>query len=209
MLKLDLKKDLRYLYAPSAKEVSVVEVPRFNFVMADGEIEPAMRPGTSPSFKEAMSALYGVSYTLKFMSKRRAENPIDYPVMALEGLWWTETGEYDIANPEGWKYTVMILQPEHITSEMYEETLRQLRKKRPDLNLRRLRFESFEEGLCMQIMHIGPYLKEPETLARMDAFARANGYRVRGKHHEIYLDDPMRSAEEKLKTILRHPIEKI
>lgn len=207
MEKLDLRKQFKHLYQPSAKKVEVVDVPALQFALIDGEIEPGASPGTSPSFKGAMEALYGVSYTLKFMSKLRKEDPIDYTVMALEALWWTESGGYDLTQPAGWQWTAMMMQPDHITGEMFQDALAQLRKKKPNPSLDLLRFESFTEGLSIQMMHIGPYRTEPETLAKMDAFAAEKGYRMRGKHHEIYLGDPMRTAEDKLKTILRHPVE--
>jgi hypothetical protein len=207
MKKLDLRKELKYLYQPSAKKVEVVEVPCFQFAMLDGEIEPGYAPAESPAFQEAMMALYGVSFTLKFTSKLRKEDPVDYPVMALEGLWWVKDGKFDITHPEGWKWTLMILQPDFITPKMFQEALAQLRKKKGDqLAFSRLRLESFEEGLSIQIMHIGPYTEEPTTIAKMDDFARENGYRKRGKHHEIYLSDPRRAAPKKLKTALRIPV---
>ncbi len=208
MNKIDLKKELKYLYAPSAKQVEVVEVPEFKFAMIDGEIEPGMRPDTSPAFGEAMEALYGISYTLKFMSKLRSQDPIDYTVMALEGLWWVEGSEFDITNPEGWKWRMMILQPDHISTEMYLEAVQQLKQKKDPPALPRLRFESFREGLSIQIMHVGPYSEELGTIAKMDAFAQEHGYRMHGKHHEIYLGNPMRANPERLKTILRHPVTK-
>jgi hypothetical protein len=207
MSKLDLRKQLKYLYAPSAKKIEVVDVPRFQFAMVDGQIEPGRGPEDSPAFQEALEALYGISYTLKFASKLRKEDPLDYTVMALEGLWWVEGGEFDITRPEGWRWTLMIMQPDHITVEMYEDALRQLRQKKGERpGFSRLRFESFQEGLCMQTMHVGPYAEEPATIARMHAFAQENGYRLRGKHHEIYLGDPRRASPEKMKTVLRHPI---
>jgi hypothetical protein len=209
MEKLDLRKTLKHLYRPSAKRVEVVEVPPFQFAMIDGAIELGHSPDTSPSFQQALESLYGISYTLKFMSKLRKENPIDYTVMALEGLWWVEDGEFDITHPEGWHWTAMILQPDHITAEMYQDAREQLHSKKPDLPLDQLRFETFYEGLCMQIMHIGPYGEEPATIAKMDAFARENGYALRGKHHEIYLGDPRRAKPENLKTVLRHPIRSV
>ena len=101
----------------------------------------------------------------------------------------------------------MIMQPEHITPEMFYEGLRQLEQKKRSPALARLRLESFHEGLCMQIMHVGPYATEPATIEKMHAFAHEHGYRLRGKHHEIYLGDPSRAAPERLKTILRQPIE--
>ena len=96
MVKLDLHKELKHLYTPSAKKVEVVDVPRFQFVMIDGKIEPGLGPGSSPAFQQAMQAMYGAAYTLKFMSKLSKEDPIDYPVMALEGLWFIEEGDFDI-----------------------------------------------------------------------------------------------------------------
>ena len=213
MTKLDLRKELKYLYSPSAKKVEAVKVPRFQFAMADGMIEKGEGPSSSPQFAEALEALYGISYTLKFMCKLRKEQPIDYPVMALEGLWWIENGEFDISKPDNWLYTVMILQPDFITQKMFKEALEQFRKKRGDSPaLAKLRLEKFAEGLVMQTMHIGPYATEPATVERMRTFAAENGYRDRvgsgGKHHEIYMGDPRRAKPEKLKTILRHPIEK-
>ncbi len=210
MEKLDLRKELKYLYAPSAKVVQVVDVPDFQFTMLDGEIEEGMMPGTSPSFRDAMGALYGISYTLKFMSKLGKGNPIDYPVMALEGLWWVEGAEFDITRPSGWKYTLMMMQPEHISMEMYLEGLAQMRKKRGDQPaFAKLRLERFREGLCIQMMHIGPYATEMGTIDKMVAFAGKNGYKLYGKHHEIYLGDPTKAAPEKLKTILRHQVRKV
>ena len=207
MIKLDLRKELKHLYAPSAKKVEMVDVPRFQFVMIDGLIEPGLLPGSSPGFKDAMGALYGATYTLKFISKLRKADPIDYPVMALEGLWWVEGGEFSFESKDPWSYTVMILQPDHITSEMFAEALGQLRKKKGDQPaFSRLRLEAFEEGPCIQVMHVGPYAAEPATVEKMDAFAREHGYLLHGKHHEIYLGNPLRAQPEKLKTILRHPI---
>jgi hypothetical protein len=217
MTKLDLKKIYKSLYSPSAKKVEVVQVPCLQFVMLDGEIEPGHGPSTSPGFEIALGALYGISYTLKFVSKLRKEDPIDYPVMALEGLWWVEGDRYDftklegqafdITKIEGQHYTVMILQPEHITQDMFQDALTQMRKKKGDQPaFARLRLERFEEGLCMQVFHLGPYATEMETIARMDEFARANGYQPHGKHHEIYMGDPRRGDPAKLKTILRHPL---
>ena len=208
MEKLDLRKQYKHLYMPSAKEVAVVDVPPFQFAMIDGAIEPGQSPGTSPSFQQAMEALYGISYTLKFASKKRAENPVDYPVMALEGLWWVEEGPFDIAQPGNWCWTAMIMQPDHISPEMFQDAWVQLGKKKPNPALELLRLETFHEGPCIQIMHIGPYAEEMATIAKMDAFAQEHGYTLHGKHHEIYVGDPRRAAPEKLKTVLRHPIRK-
>jgi hypothetical protein len=204
--KLDLRKMYKHLYQPSARQIELVDVPPLRFAMIDGAIEPGHSPGDSPSFQQAMEALYGISYTLKFASKRRTEDPIDYTVMPLEGLWWVEEGIFDIANPANWCWTAMIMQPEHITGAMFQEGLIALRQKKPNPALDRLRFEIFHEGLSIQVMHIGPYAEEPATIARMDAFAEEHSYMLHGKHHEIYLGDPRRAAPEKLRTVLRHPV---
>ena len=206
MENLDLRKQLKYLYSPSAKVVEVVDVPAFNFAMIDGAIEPDASPGTSPGFQEATQALYGIAYTLKFMTKQRKSNPVDYPVMALEGLWWVEDGQFDIQKPGNWKYTLLILQPDLVTTEMFSDGLAQLQKKKPSPAVERLRLERFREGLCLQIMHIGPYADEPASVAKMTAFAQENGYSLQYNHHEIYIGNPLRADPAKLKTILRHPI---
>jgi hypothetical protein len=213
MEKLDLKKDLKYLYVPSARKIELVNVPVMNFVMIDGAIEPDQTPGTSPLFQENMQALYRAAYTLKFTSKLRKENPVDYPVMALEGLWWVEDGVFDIQKPGNWKYTVMIMQPDVVKPEMFADALAQMRKKKGDQPaFARLRLERFSEGLCVQTMHIGPYATEPVTVQKMQAFILENSYQdmvgMGGKHHEIYMGDPRRADPSKLKTVLRHPIQK-
>ena len=208
MKKLDLRKELKYLYAPSARKVEIVDVPNFNFAMIDGEIRPDETPGTSQEYQNAIGTLYGASFTLKFMSKLRKKNPIDYPVMALEGLWWTESGKFDLNRKEPWKWTMMIMQPQHITREMFQSALEQVRKKRENPALPKIRLEGFHEGLSMQIMHIGPYSEEKRTIAKMHEFAHESGFNVNGKHHEIYLGDPRRAKPDKLRTIVRHPISK-
>jgi hypothetical protein len=214
MKTLDLKKELKYLYAPSAKKVEILKVPKLQFAMIDGAIEKGKEPGNSLAFAEATQALYSISYTLKFMLKKRKTNPIDYPVMALEGLWWVEDGFFDITVKDNWFYTLMIMQPDVITKDVFDEGLEQVRKKKGESELfSKLRLAHFEEGMCVQVMHIGPYATEPATIEQMRAYAAENGYQDRvgptGKHHEIYLGDPRKAAPEKLKTVLRHPLEKM
>lgn len=206
MLTLDLRKDLKHLYRPS-KAPEIVDVPAMQFVMIDGSIEPGQAPGTSPHFEQNMQALYGAAYTLKFAAKQRKDNAIDYPVMALEGLWWVEDGRFDIRQPGNWKYTLMVMQPPQITQAMFAEAVARAAAKRPDAPFSRLRLAEYHEGLSVQVMHVGPYAEEPATLARMEAHARERGYRLRGPHHEIYLGDPRRADPAKLKTVLRHGVE--
>lgn len=207
---LDLRKTLKHLYAPTAKKVELVEVPAFKFLMIDGAIEKGHAPGDSPLFQENTQALYNAAYTLKFMVKQRKENPVDYPVMALEGLWWVEDGYFDIQIKDNWWYRLMILQPELLSEALLEEALAQIRKKKGDAPaLSRVRLETFTEGLCVQVLHLGPYASEPATVARLEEFAQANGLQMSGRHHEIYLGNPLRAEPEKLRTILRHPVEKV
>jgi hypothetical protein len=206
MEKLDLRRQYKHLYKPSDKKVEVVDVPPFQFAIADGTIPPEQGPGESAEFQEAVGALYGISYTLKFRVKKRPHDPVDYPVMALEGLWSAGSGVYDPAVRDTWLYTMMIMQPDFITPELFAEARAQLLKKKPGPGPERLRLEIFHEGPAIQIMHIGPYANEPETIARMDSFAAEHNYRLHGRHHEIYLSDPLRTAPERMKTILRHPI---
>jgi len=214
MEKLDLKKQYKSLYFPSAKAPQVVDVPVLQFLMIDGAIEAGMEPGTSPLFEENTQALYNAAYTLKFMFKKRAENPIDYPVMAMEGLWWVEDGFFDITIKDNWFYTIMIMVPDLVTPEVFAEALAQMRKKKGDQpGFARLRLEPFQEGLSVQMMHIGPYATEPLSVEKMRLFMEENGYQDQvergGKHHEIYLGDPRRAAPEKLKTVLRHPVQEV
>jgi hypothetical protein len=206
MQKLDLKKQYKHLYQPPANEVVVVEVPELLFAMLDGRIAPGETPSTSATFEDAVGALYGIAYTLKFISKKRETDPVDYGVMPLEGLWWADSGEFDPERSEPWNYTLLILQPDHVDEALFEEARRQLQRKKPHSAAGALRLERFHERLSIQTMHVGPYADEPRTLARMRAFAGANGYAYRGRHHEIYLGDPRRAAPEKLRTVLRQPV---
>jgi hypothetical protein len=213
MKTIDLKKQFKHLYQPSARKIETVQVPNLQFAMIDGAIEKGQAPGTSPIFSESTQALYGLSYTLKFMFKKRKTNAIDYPVMALEGLWWVEDGFFDITVKDNWFYTLMIMQPDVITQEIFEEAREQVRKKKGDTPLlSKVKLGYFEEGLCVQTMHIGPYAAEPTTIERMKEFMKENGLQdnvgPNGKHHEIYMSDPRKAAPEKMKTVLRHPVVK-
>lgn len=210
---LDLKKQFKYLYQPSAKKIETVQVPNLQFAMIDGSIEKGSEPGKSPSFAEATMALYGLAYTLKFMLKKRKTNAVDYPVMALEGLWWVEDGMFDITIKDNWFYTLMIMQPEVITQTLFEEAREQVRRKKGDSEmLSKARLAHIEEGLCVQTMHIGPYAAEPATIERMREYMKENSLKdnvgPHGKHHEIYMSDPRRVSPDKMKTVLRHPVVK-
>ena len=204
MPKIDFKKELKYLYRPSAKKFEVVDVPPMNFLMIDGHGDP----NTAQEYQDAVEALYAVAYALKFMSKK--EKGMDYVVPPLEGLWWLENmEEFSTEDKSAWNWTMMVMQPESVTREMFEAALEQVEKKKNLPALSRLRLESYQEGLAVQILHIGSYDDEAPTIARMHAFIDENGYEPAGKHHEIYLSDPRKVAPEKLKTVLRQPVRKI
>jgi hypothetical protein len=206
--KIDYKKVLAELYQPSAKEPVIIDVPRMNFIMLDGVIYPGETPESSKDFQEVMPVLYGLVYTLKFMLKGKSDIP-DSIIMPLEGLWWFDEGvDFEIGKTDVPLYfTAMIMQPEHITREHYLQARAELKAKKNPSGLSKARFENWKEGKCVQIMHIGTYAEEGSTIERLHNFARERGYKLRGKHHEIYLSDPRRTAPERLKTVLRQPIE--
>ncbi len=200
MQKLDLKKTHPDLYRPSKARFSVVEVPSMAFLMVDGQ----GRPGSQP-FQQAVQALYGMAYTLKFLSK--AERELDFGVMPLEGLWWVEGEQpFHTAPGDDWRWRLMIRQPEHITPAMVEQARQTLQAKKDPPALPLLRFATYHEGLAVQILYVGPYDQEGPTLERMAAFIAQQGLVAQGKHHEIYLSDPNRTAPERLRTILRQPV---
>ena len=203
MSKIDLKKELAYLYNPSKKEFTIVDVPPMQFLMIDGHGDPNI----SLDYREVLSALYALAYTLKFASKKALDK--DFTVMALEGLWWVENmEEFSLNDKSAWSWTMMMMQPEWITAEMVEEARVEAARKKDLPALSRLRFETYHEGLSVQIMYLGAYADEGPTIARMHAFIAEQGYAPNGRHHEIYLGDPRRTAPEKLKTVIRQPIRK-
>lgn len=202
MEKIDYKKEFKHLYKPSAKKVDIVEVPKWNYLMIDGE----GNPNTSQSFQDAIDALYPLSYALKFKIKK-GEIGIDYGVLPLEGLWWADDMEsFRIDDKDNWKWTLMIMQPDIVTEELVNEAIEQVKAKKNPASLPLIRFESFEEGKAAQIMHIGPFSEEGPTIEKVHLFIEENGSRKRGKHHEIYLSDIRRAAPEKWKTIIRQPM---
>jgi hypothetical protein len=200
--KIDLRKDLKHLYSPSAKSPVEVQVPPLDFIMIDGRGAPE-----DSHYREALEALYPLAYTLKFALKK--ERGLDYPVMPLEGLWWAEDmNAFANADREAWIWTAMIMQPDFVTQEDFESARAEVeRKKGSSAALAVARLERFEEGRSAQIMHIGPYSAEGPTITKLHDFIEEQGGWLRGKHHEIYLGDPRRSAPEKLKTVIRQPFE--
>ncbi|MCW4007037.1 MAG: GyrI-like domain-containing protein [Candidatus Bathyarchaeota archaeon] len=205
MTKIDYKKELKPLYGASFKGVAVVDVPAMNFLMVDGFGDP----NTSQVYREAVEALFSVSYALKFMVKK-GEAAVDYGVLPLEGLWWADDmTSFAAQDKDAWKWTMMIMQPKFVTKQLFEQAALQVQKKKNLPAVDRLHFEAFDEGLSAQILHFGSYVQEAPTIKQLHGFIQENSYVFNGKHHEIYLGDPRKSAPEKLKTILRQPMKKI
>ncbi|AOW13549.1 hypothetical protein LPB72_11115 [Hydrogenophaga crassostreae] len=201
MQKIDLKKELKHLYAPSAKEVVQVDVPAFWFLMVDGEGDP----NTSQGYAQAVEALFAVSYTAKFMVQKGPEAR-DYAVMPLEGLWWAEDMSAFTANDRTqWKWTLMIMQPDFVGLETIQAAMAEVKRKKALPALSKLRIEMFEEGLCAQVLHVGPFSEEGPTVEKVHRFIQARAS-VAGKHHEIYLSDIRRAAPANWKTIIRQPM---
>lgn len=198
--KVDLKQELD-AYRATAGQVRVVDVPELRYLMIDGSGDP----NTSPDFAAAVEALYPVAYRLKFTSK--GDLGRDYVVPPLEGLWWAEdmslfTAERDKAR---WNWTLMIMVPGWIPPEMFG-AIRDGLRKRP-ARLDDVRLETLAEGRCLQTLHVGPFDDEAGVLAHLhDVVIPGSGFRMTGKHHEIYLSDLRRTASEKRRTILRQPV---
>jgi len=202
MQKVDLKRELKHLYRPSAKEVVQVEVPTFRFLMIDGEGDP----NTSHEYAEAVEALFSVSYTAKFMVKKGAQE-IDYAVMPLEGLWWSDDMSAFITNDRSkWRWTMMIMQPHFVETDVIEESIAEVKRKKTLPAVGELRLESFTEGLCAQTLHVGPFTEEGPTIQRVHDFIAARST-LAGKHHEVYLSDIRRADSSKWQTIIRQPME--
>lgn len=188
----------------ATREPQLVQVPRMTFLMVDGTGDP----NTSAAFKDAVAALYSLSYTLKFALK--AQQGLNYRVSPLEALWWAEDmREFSVTRKADWQWTAMIAQPDAVTLEQFADALIEVRRKKGLPGLDRVRLEPFEEGPAAQVLHLGPYAEEGPTIEKLHRFIREHGYMFDGavqKHHEIYLGDPRRAAPEKLKTIIRQPV---
>ncbi|MFF1829927.1 GyrI-like domain-containing protein [Paenarthrobacter sp. NPDC058040] len=203
--KIDHKKEIPS-YKASAGRLELVTVPPLQFLMVDGHGDP----NASRAYKDALSTLYPVAYTLKFFSKKELGR--DYSVMPLEGLWWSEdmasfTSSRDKSK---WEWTMMIMAPEWITLEHVEAARGTVAGKGEAPALDALRLATLNEGLAVQTLHIGPYDAEGPVLEEMHhRFIPQNSLRMTGKHHEIYLSDARRTAPEKLKTILRQPVAEV
>lgn len=203
--KIDFKKTEKNLYAPKRKPERVF-VPKINFLMVDGKGDP-----DGVEYQEAVQALYTIAYTIKMskMGETRLTGYIDYVVPPLEGLWWSE-GMFDLEDRDTWLWTSLLRQPDFVTEEVLQWAKMQAKKKKPTIDTSNVKLERFFEGDCVQMMHIGPFSKEIETTTKLHQFMKEEGLQndtgaIR-KHHEIYLSDPRKTAQEKMRTILRLPV---
>ena len=201
MVKLDLKKKYRDLFNPPTRDFVEVHPPKMAFVKINGEGDP----NTAAAYRVGIEWLYSVSYAMKFAAKSKLAN--DYVVPPLEALWWSDDpGTFVRREKDRWHWTIMIMAPEFVTNGLFDDAVAKTLLKRDD-RPSSLRFESFDEGRSLQIMHIGSYDDEGPKLQRLHhEIMPLLGVTFDGPHHEIYLSDPRKTATSKLKTILRQPI---
>lgn len=213
--KLDYKKEYKDLYMPKAKP-SIIDVPPMNFIMIDGTGDPNIEGG---EYKHAVELLYSLSYSIKMskMGDNKIDGYFEYVVPPLEGLWWlSDNSQFDFSMKKKFCWTAMIRQPEFVTEEVFKWACSEISKKKPELDTSKARLQLFKEGLCVQIMHIGPFDDEPQTIEKIDAFIKENNYKdaisdiqpdgIIRRHHEIYLSDPRKTELSKMKTVIRHPV---
>lgn len=210
MEKLDYKKAYREFYQPPAKPV-LIEVPEMIFFAVEG----SGNPNTSKAYQEAMEILYGLSFTVK-MSKMNGTQPegyFEYVVPPLEGFWYADGVSFDglnVTDKEKFCWISAIRQPEFVTQTVFEHAKELLKVKKPQLDVSKAKYMQMTEGLCVQMMHKGPYDSEPAAIEKIKQFVTENGYEEdftdKRLHHEIYLSDPRKCAPERLRTVIRHPV---
>lgn len=206
----DFKKEYKEFYLPKNKP-SIVEIPQMRYLAVRGDGDPN---ADDSDYKKTIGLLYAIAFTIKMSPKagHQMDGYFDYVVPPLEGFWWQDGGGIiDYSRKKDFHFISVIRLPDFVTREEFDWAIAEAtRKKKTDFS--RVEFLTYEEGMCVQCMHIGPYDNEPATIARMEAFAAEQGYTPDINdlrlHHEIYLSDARRVAPEKLKTVIRHPIRK-
>lgn len=203
MTKLDLKKSRKALFTAKWDTFARVDVPKVSYLMVDGRGDP----NTAPAYREAVESLYSIAYAIKFARKAMQQ---DFVVAPLEALWWADDPASFLARrKDEWKWTTMIMMPDFVGPSDMADATRKARDKRGSL-ADTLRLATLKEGLCLQALHIGSFDDEGPLLARLhDEIMPAQGYTFAGPHHEICLSDPRRTSPEKLRTILRQPVQPI
>ena len=212
---LDFKKAYKDLYLPKTEPAEIM-VPAMSFIMVDGQGNPNTEGG---AYQQAVELLYALAYTIKMSPKSKNEPAgyYDYVVPPLEGLWWlADPKDFDFSKKDKFCWTAMIRQPEFVTEDVFRWACAEAKKKKPHLDTTQARVQAFQEGRCVQAMHIGTYATEDATLKKIEAYILAHGLvndinailpdGMTRRHHEIYLGDPRKTAPDKLKTVLRHPV---
>ena len=204
----DFKKEYKEFYMPKNKP-SIIDVPAMNYIAVRGKGDPNEEGG---DYKKAIEILYSVAYTIKMSKKgtHEIEGYFDFVVPPLEGFWWQDGVEgVDYSDKSSFNWISVIRMPVFVTKEEFEWSVKEAEKKK-GIDCSKAEFITITEGECVQIMHIGPYDDEPATVAVMDDYIEKMGYKndfsATRLHHEIYLSDVRKTAPEKLKTVIRHPI---
>ena len=206
----DYKKEYKEFYMPKNKP-SIIEIPKMNYIAVRGKGDPNEENG---EYKISIGLLYGIAFTIKMSDRgtHKIDGFFTYVVPPLEGLWWQENIKgMDYNRKEDMRFISMIRLPDFVTKEDFEWAVQEATKKKKQ-DFSKVEVLTYDEGLCVQCMHIGPYDDEPATVAIMHDYMKANGYKLditdTRHHHEIYLSDPRRCEPSKLKTVIRHPIQK-
>ena len=207
---IDFKKTLKHLYVPKTKP-SIVNVEKANYIAVRGSGDPN---DENSEYKQSISLLFPVAYAIKMSKKGDYKIPgyFDFVVPPLEGFWWQEgINGVDYANKQNFKFVSLIRMPDFVTNEVFEWAVKQVTEKKKE-DFSKVEFFTYDEGECVQCMHVGPYDKEPETVAKMHEYMISEGYELDINetrfHHEIYISDVRKTLLEKLKTVIRHPIRK-
>jgi hypothetical protein len=199
---VDYRRKLVHLYG-ARREPAVIDVPPLSYLMIDGQGDPNL----SRDYADSVEALFSLAYTIKFALKRAGGT--DLRVMPLEGQWWCDDmRRFSVHDKQAWSWTLMILQPPEISTKLVEECRIMLAKKKPLPAIGKVRCSVMNEGLCAQVMHVGPFSEEGPTVERLHSFIKEQGAQLAGKHHEIYLSDIRRAAPEKWRTIIRQPMQR-
>lgn len=201
MDKIEFKKAYKQYYQAKI-EPEFVDIPELQFLKINGHGDP-----DAAEFAQAVEALYGLYYTIKFARKKAGVGP-EYSSGPLEGLWWMENQEgFDVTKRDDWSWRLLLWVPDKISSEDLTSAKQELSKKKQNERITIVTLERFREGKAAQILHLGSYAEEGPTVEKLHRFIKENGRSLRGHHHEIYLGDPRRVAPNKLRTIIRHPVE--
>ena len=209
--KLDYKKEYKDLYSPKTVPC-LIDVPEMKFIMVDGKGNPNDKEG---EYQKAVELIYALSYTIKMskMGDFKPEGYFEFVVPPLEGLWWMEDSKKDFAQKDEFYWTSMIRQPEFVTEEVFNWACTEVKRKKPNLEVEKARLNSYNEGLCVHVMHLGPFDDEPATIKKIEGFIMENSlkndFSPKRKHHEIYISNYLKTEPDKLKTVIRHPVARI